>query len=400
MPTTEHTELRPLGKTIARHVERGFETLVVSTAEHVRCEGDRLDGGAEVRIQGGADTRKPWSAWFASLPIRGADGNGASEEERAGRAPAAARARRAPNRARLPAASVQRDARAFSVCAARCRAAGDQFARAARLGRRVRPPRRRQRLGRVRDRARAPALSRGAAEGGRVAARCRRSGAGPEGGEGEGGEGEGQGGRGGRRQAVAGRATAGDAAAARALGAGAPDGYHHGDDVVAGDAADRPRLAGRRRRSRDRAAVGAEAAVFQAAPVGGDDGGARASGPVRAAGRVGARGVLLRAVPDNHAADQPARGAGCGHRARARGNRRGGGLRSRAPLRGRARPAAGTADEAARPGGGRQSRGRRQRSLPARRQRLSRSCFACARGPPSRRRWRGRWRRSAPRTAG
>ena len=40
-----------------------------------------------------------------------------------------------------------------------------------------------------------------------------------------------------------------------------------------------------------------------------------------------------------------------------------------APLRGRARPAAGTADEAARPGGGRRSRGRRQRSLPARRER-------------------------------
>ena len=80
MPTTEHTELRALGKTISRHVERGFETLVVSTGEHMHCEGDRLDGGAEVRIQGGADTRKPWSAWFASLPIRGADGNGASEE--------------------------------------------------------------------------------------------------------------------------------------------------------------------------------------------------------------------------------------------------------------------------------------------------------------------------------
>ena len=53
---------------------------MVSTGEHVRCEGDRLEGGAEVRIQGGADTRKPWSAWFAGLPIRGADGNGASEE--------------------------------------------------------------------------------------------------------------------------------------------------------------------------------------------------------------------------------------------------------------------------------------------------------------------------------
>ena len=51
--------------------------------------------------------------------------------ERAGRAPAAARARRAPDRARLPAPGVQRDARAFSLCAARCRAARDQSARAA-----------------------------------------------------------------------------------------------------------------------------------------------------------------------------------------------------------------------------------------------------------------------------
>src|SRR5262245_20664940 len=29
--TIEHTELRALGKTIARHVDRGFETLIVST---------------------------------------------------------------------------------------------------------------------------------------------------------------------------------------------------------------------------------------------------------------------------------------------------------------------------------------------------------------------------------
>src|SRR5436190_6841184 len=31
LPTTEHTELRTLGKVIARHVDRGFETLIVST---------------------------------------------------------------------------------------------------------------------------------------------------------------------------------------------------------------------------------------------------------------------------------------------------------------------------------------------------------------------------------
>ena len=76
LPTTEHTELRTLGKVVARHVDRGFETLIVSTGEHVRCEGERLDSGAEVRIQGGSDTRRPWSGWFTNLPTHGADGNG------------------------------------------------------------------------------------------------------------------------------------------------------------------------------------------------------------------------------------------------------------------------------------------------------------------------------------
>jgi hypothetical protein len=80
IPTTEHTELRALGRTIARHVERGFETLVVSTAEHMRCDGERLEGGAEVRLQGASDTRRPWSAWFASLPTRSGDGNGTGED--------------------------------------------------------------------------------------------------------------------------------------------------------------------------------------------------------------------------------------------------------------------------------------------------------------------------------
>ena len=76
LPTTEHTELRTLGKVVARHVDRGFETLIISTGEHVRCEGERLDSGAEVRIQGGSDTRRPWSGWFTNLPTHGADGNG------------------------------------------------------------------------------------------------------------------------------------------------------------------------------------------------------------------------------------------------------------------------------------------------------------------------------------
>ena len=80
IPTTEHTELRSLGKVVARHVERGFETLIVSTAEQVRCEGSRLDEGAEVRIQGGSDTRRPWSAWFTILPTHGGDPGGAGDE--------------------------------------------------------------------------------------------------------------------------------------------------------------------------------------------------------------------------------------------------------------------------------------------------------------------------------
>src|SRR5262245_19225263 len=78
--TVEHAELRPTGKIVARHVERGFETLIVSTGEHVRCDNDRLEGGAEVRIQGASDTRKPWSTWLASLPGRGGDGNGAADD--------------------------------------------------------------------------------------------------------------------------------------------------------------------------------------------------------------------------------------------------------------------------------------------------------------------------------
>src|SRR5437868_13196899 len=50
-PTTEHTELRALGKPMARHVDGGFETMVVSTGEDMRCEGERLESGADVRIQ-------------------------------------------------------------------------------------------------------------------------------------------------------------------------------------------------------------------------------------------------------------------------------------------------------------------------------------------------------------
>src|SRR4051794_10393521 len=48
IPMTEHTELRAPAKTIARHVERGFETLVMSTADSVRCDGERHATGAEV----------------------------------------------------------------------------------------------------------------------------------------------------------------------------------------------------------------------------------------------------------------------------------------------------------------------------------------------------------------
>ena len=80
IPTTEHAELRTLGKTIARHVERGFETLIASTAEHMRCDAERTETGAEVRIQGASDPRKPWSAWFANLHLRAGEGSGTSEE--------------------------------------------------------------------------------------------------------------------------------------------------------------------------------------------------------------------------------------------------------------------------------------------------------------------------------
>ena len=43
---TEHTELRPPGKTIARHVDRGFETLIISTGENLRCEFERQETSA------------------------------------------------------------------------------------------------------------------------------------------------------------------------------------------------------------------------------------------------------------------------------------------------------------------------------------------------------------------
>src|SRR6266496_491973 len=75
-PTTEHTELRALGKPIARHVDGAFETLVMSTGEDMRCEGERLESGADVRIQGASDPRRPWSAWFSTLPVSNADNNG------------------------------------------------------------------------------------------------------------------------------------------------------------------------------------------------------------------------------------------------------------------------------------------------------------------------------------
>src|SRR3954451_20559214 len=75
-PTTEHTELRALGKPMARHVDGGFETMGVPTGEDMRCEGERLESGADVRIQGASDPRRPWSAWFSTLPVGSADNNG------------------------------------------------------------------------------------------------------------------------------------------------------------------------------------------------------------------------------------------------------------------------------------------------------------------------------------
>jgi len=79
--TIEHTELRALGRTIARQVERSFETLIVSTGEHIRCEGARQESGAEVRIQGAVDTRHPWSGWFSGAPSHGADGTAGGNGE-------------------------------------------------------------------------------------------------------------------------------------------------------------------------------------------------------------------------------------------------------------------------------------------------------------------------------
>ena len=261
----------------------------MSTGEHMRCEGERLETGAEVRIQGASDTRRPWSAWFSSLPVGSADGNGGGRgtagcSSSGGRCPRAANIRSRTSICR----SLQRRARAFSFRAARRRAAGGGSARARVLGGRV-----------------SPATSAGSAWGEFAAARVRelypnrrrrrspnrpiratrdtaRSPRRPSRRQGQ-GEGRTR-----RRPSHAGRngarRGARDRAAPRPVRAGAPDGHHDRDDVAAGDAADRSRAARRRRRTRDGGAVRAEAAVVQAAPLGGDDGGARAR-PVSAASR-------------------------------------------------------------------------------------------------------------------
>ena len=394
IPTTEHAELRTLGKTIARHVERGFETLIASTAEHVRCDAERIETGAEVRIQGASDPRKPWSAWFANLHLRAGEGSGTSEEGLlVMRRPLPARSEHQIAHVYLP-QSVQRHARAFPLRAARRRSARLQPARAAVLGRCLRAPRARERLGRVRDRACARALPGAGAEGRRRFAGRR---AGRRAGHKKAPARAGAARPPSRRRAS--RTAAGDGAAARAVGAGAPDGHHDGDDVAAGDAADRPRAAGGRRRGRDGAAVGAQAAGVQAAPVGGDDRGARAPDPAGAARHRRPGGVLLRPLPHHHAPHPPARGAGRRHRAGALGRGRRRRLRSGRPLRGGARPAPGAAHQAARPRGGRRPGGRRQRSLPARGQRPTFVLSGARASPRSRRPWRARWRRSAPSTA-
>jgi hypothetical protein len=63
-PMVDHPEERPV-KIVARDVSNGFETLIART-EQGGC-GSTLDGGGEVRVEGGADPRRPWSAWFTML---------------------------------------------------------------------------------------------------------------------------------------------------------------------------------------------------------------------------------------------------------------------------------------------------------------------------------------------
>ncbi len=252
-PTTEHTELRPLGKPIARHVDRGFETLVVSTGEDMRCEGERLESGADVRIQGASDPRRPWSAWFSSLPVGGADNNGAGGN--GGflviRRPLPARGEHQIAHVYLPAVcNGAPEHFRFALPDAESHAADP--ARAARTGPTVSPTTSRAAPGASsRRRASAsfipsPRRRRSPTRPIRATPDTERSSRRPP--------------RRQRQQAEAGQVNSGrngarraarDRAAARPVRAGAPDGHHDRDDVAAGDAADRSGAARRGGRTRD-----------------------------------------------------------------------------------------------------------------------------------------------------
>ena len=285
IPTTEHTELRALGKTIARHVDRGFETLVVSTARaHALRRRAPRDG------RRGAHPGRFGSAQAVVGLVRQPAGRQRRQQRRergrraARHAAAAARARRAPNRARLPPAGVQRRARALSLRAAR---------------RRIRTPPIRARCctGPTLSRA----TSRGSAWGEFAIARVRelypepapKAVADPpiarDAGHGKkprrGQEGNGASAKPAKAAPGARRAAAPRVTAPRRE----PSELARLMDTTTGMTSlqetlqtDRALLAGGGR-SRDGAAVGAEAAVVQAAPVGGDDRGARPPDPVRAA---------------------------------------------------------------------------------------------------------------------
>ena len=323
-----------------------------------------------------SDPRRPWSAWFSSLPVGSADNNGGGGN--GGflviRRPLPARGERqiahvylpavcngAPEHFRfaLPDAEPHAtDPRALAYWA-------NGFAHHVA----------RQRLGRVRGGARPRALSRTHGEGGRRPVRSARRGTRA---------------RSRRRPPRRRRASrSANAASAKAMpGATArgaarvtaprrdPSELARLMDTTTGMTSlqetlqtDRALLAAGGR-TRDGGAVRAEAAVVQAAPLGGDDGGARPPGSARSRWRPRRppRFYYVRFRSISHLIQLRER-AGRGPRARARRDGRGRRLRSGGALRGRAGPAPGPADQAARPDGGRRPGGGGQRSLSARGQR-------------------------------
>ena len=233
---------------IARHVERGFETLVVSTAR-----------AHALRRRAPRDGRR--GAHPGRRPIRASRGRPGSPACRSAAPTATARARRGllVIRRPLPARGEHQIAHVYLPQACNgtpehfrfalpdAESARDQSARAAVLGRRVRAPRRAAAPGASsRSRACASSIPKPAAKAVADAGRSRAT---PGGARRRGArrEGDGQAKPAGQAGAGGARRGARDGAAARAVGAGAPDGHHDRDDVAAGDAADRSRAARRRR---------------------------------------------------------------------------------------------------------------------------------------------------------